>query len=109
MLKYGSVAQKTMIVEKIKPFYLDLMTNKYSHYLASKTFLYAPDVEQKNFLRRLVMAEINKHIIHSVTFLIVHICLFSMHLRLLNTSICSHLRLNKERWCLLSMEITFSF
>lgn len=66
MLKYGSHAQQSLIVEKIKPFYLDLMTNKYSHYLASKTYLYAPTTELKDFLRRLVMTEINKHIIHSV-------------------------------------------
>lgn len=41
------------------------MTNKYSHYLASKAYYYAPEAEQKLYFRTLVTREINKYIIHS--------------------------------------------
>jgi hypothetical protein len=41
------------------------MTNKYSHYLASKAYYFAPEAEQKLFFRQLVTKEINKYIIHA--------------------------------------------
>ena len=41
------------------------MTNKYSHYLASKAYYFAPEPEQKLYFRQLVTREINKYIIHS--------------------------------------------
>ena len=41
------------------------MTNKYSHYLASKAYYFAPEPEQKLFFRQLVTKEINKYIIHA--------------------------------------------
>ena len=46
------------------------MTNKYSHYLASKAYLFAPEPEQKQYFRTLVTKEINKYIIHAVSYYI---------------------------------------
>jgi 16S rRNA C1402 (ribose-2'-O) methylase RsmI len=41
------------------------MTTKYSHYLASKAYYYAPEPEQKLYFRQIITREINKYIIHS--------------------------------------------
>jgi pumilio family protein 6 len=65
LLKYGNRIQRKKVVESIKPHYIHLMTNKYSHYLASKAYYYAPEPEQKLYFRQLVTREINKYIIHS--------------------------------------------
>lgn len=65
MLKYGNRVQRAKVVDSIKEHYLHLMTNKYSHYLASKAYYYAPEPEQKLYFRTLVTKEINKYIIHS--------------------------------------------
>jgi hypothetical protein len=45
LLKYGSVKQRDLLTEKIKEDFVHLMTNKYSHYLASKAYHYAPNDE----------------------------------------------------------------
>jgi hypothetical protein len=58
------------VIENIKENYIHLMTNKYSHYLASKAFFHAPEPEQKQYFRSLVTSEINKYIIHSVRYYI---------------------------------------
>lgn len=65
LLKYGNKEQKTFVVNNIKDHYLHIMSQKYSHYLASKAYLHAPLPEQKQFFRTLVTSEINKHIIHA--------------------------------------------
>lgn len=65
LLKYGNRVQRAKVVDSIKEHYLHLMTNKYSHYLASKAYYYAPEPEQKLYFRTLVTKEINKYIIHS--------------------------------------------
>ena len=65
LLKYGSKEQKTKVIDKIKDHYLHIMSQKYSHYLASKAFLHAPTQEQKAFFRSTVTTEINKYIIHA--------------------------------------------
>ena len=67
LLKYGNREQRSTVIENIKEHYLHLMTNKYSHYLASKAYFFAPKPEQKLFFRQLVTKEINKYIIHSVS------------------------------------------
>jgi pumilio family protein 6 len=43
LLKYGNRVQRSTVVENIKEHYLHLMTTKYSHYLASKAYYYAPE------------------------------------------------------------------
>lgn len=65
LLKYGNKEQKTKVIEKIKEHYLHIMSQKYSHYLASKAYLHAPTSEQKAFFRGIVTGEINKYIIHA--------------------------------------------
>jgi hypothetical protein len=42
LLKFGNKSQRSLIIENIKENYLHLLTNKYSHYLASKAYLHAP-------------------------------------------------------------------
>lgn len=97
MLKYGNRVQRSLVVDKIKEHYLHLMTNKYSHYLASKAYYYAPEPEQKLFFRQLVTKEINKYIIHAVKKIII-IITNSTRLRLSNTFTISLLMLNVVRW-----------
>ena len=41
------------------------MTSKYSHYLASKMYYFAPEASQKAFLRSEVQSQIGKLILHS--------------------------------------------
>jgi hypothetical protein len=67
MLKYGNRAHRVTVINNIKEYYLMLMSNKYSHYLASKAYYYAPEPEQKQFFRSIVMSEINTKIVHSVS------------------------------------------
>lgn len=66
MLKYGNRAHRITVIDAIKEYYIQLMSNKYSHYLASKAYYYAPEPEQKQYFRSLVMAEINGKIVHAV-------------------------------------------
>jgi len=47
MLKYGNREHRRLIADKLKDQYVDLMTSKYAHYLASKLYYYAPEPEQK--------------------------------------------------------------
>ena len=54
------------MVENIKDQYSYLMSNKYSHYLASKAFYYAPEPAQKQYFRSIVNKDINKLILHMV-------------------------------------------
>ena len=54
MIKYGNRPQREKVVRAIEEQYLHLMTQKYSHYLASKAFQYAPTDEQKARFRGLV-------------------------------------------------------
>ncbi len=67
MLKYGNKPQRSKVIESIKEHYLHLMTNKYSHYLASKAYYFAPEPKQKLFFRQLVTKDIHKYIIHAVS------------------------------------------
>ena len=66
LLKHGNRVQRSKIVESIKENYLHIMTNKYSHYLATKAYYFAPEPEQKQYFRTLATKEINKYIIHAV-------------------------------------------
>ena len=67
LLKYGNRVQRIKVIENIKEHYLHLMTNKYSHYLASKAYYFAPETEQKLYFRQLVTKDIHKYIIHAVS------------------------------------------
>ena len=67
LLKNGNRVQRQLVVESIKDQYLHMMTEKYSHYLASKSYYYAPLPEQKAYFRSLVTSQINKHIQHAVS------------------------------------------
>lgn len=64
MLKYGQREQRKLIAENLKGQFVDLMQSKYAHYLASKLYYYAPEVEQKQFIRSEVQAQISKLILH---------------------------------------------
>jgi hypothetical protein len=64
LLKYGNRPQRVLVVDKIKAEFITMMQNKYSHYLASKTFLFAPEDSQKLFLRTEIKDNIQKLIIH---------------------------------------------
>lgn len=65
LLKYGNRVQRAKVVDNIKEHYLHLMTTKYSHYLASKAYYYAPEPEQKLYFRQIVTRDIHKYIIHA--------------------------------------------
>jgi hypothetical protein len=105
LLKHGTKEQRSVIVENIKDQFIYLMSNKYSHYLASKAFLYAPDLKQKQYFRALVNKEINKHILHLVSNSVIYIySMFSMPQKSLNTSTLNQTSLSKEKWFSLSME-----
>jgi len=43
LIKYGNKPQRELVCNKIKEHYLHLMTSKYSHYLASKMYYFAPE------------------------------------------------------------------
>lgn len=43
LIKYGNKPQRTLVCNKIKEHYLHLMTSKYSHYLATKMYYFAPE------------------------------------------------------------------
>ena len=51
-LKYGNRPQRETVVDKIKDQFVHLASQKYSHYLASKMFVFAPREDQKTFLRK---------------------------------------------------------
>ncbi len=42
LLKYGNKPQRELVTDKIKEHFIHLMTSKYSHYLASKLYYFAP-------------------------------------------------------------------
>ena len=58
LVKFGNKPQRTLVVDKIKPLFTTLMSSKYSHYLASKAFYYAPEPAQKAFIRSQVQNQI---------------------------------------------------
>ncbi len=43
LLKYGNRVQRELVVDKIKSNFVTLMSSKYSHYLASKSYHFAPE------------------------------------------------------------------
>jgi hypothetical protein len=42
LLKYGNRPQRILVTDKIKEHFIMMMTSKYTHYLASKLYLFAP-------------------------------------------------------------------
>jgi len=65
LVKYGNRPQRELVCEKLKEHYLHLTSTKYSHYLASKAFHFAPLPEQKAFFRNVVNQNMSKLILHS--------------------------------------------
>ena len=57
MLKRGSADQKKLIIDKLTELFVELCTNKYSHYLAKKIVKYWTDEDQR---KKLVSAVLNK-------------------------------------------------
>ena len=51
LLKFGHREHRVTIVNALKDHFVELATSKYAHYLASKMYYYAPEAEQKTFLR----------------------------------------------------------
>lgn len=51
LLKFGNKPHRITICDALKNTFVDLATNKYSHYLASKMYFYAPTEELKAFMR----------------------------------------------------------
>lgn len=47
LLKFGHKLHRVTIIDALKDQYVELATNKYSHYLASKMYFYAPNEELK--------------------------------------------------------------
>ena len=54
LIKHGNRPQRELIVGNISEMYLHLMQNKYSHYLASKAYHFAPSEEQKAKFRGMI-------------------------------------------------------
>lgn len=65
LLKYGNKPQRELVTDKIKEHFIHLMTSKYSHYLASKLYYFAPREDQKAFLRSEVAGSMQKLIMHA--------------------------------------------
>jgi len=49
-----------IIVDSLKEYFLELAGSKYAHYLASKLYYYAPENEQKAFLRKQMALQMSK-------------------------------------------------
>jgi len=64
LLKYGNRPQRILVTDKIKEHFIMMMTSKYTHYLASKLYHFAPLDEQKEYLRKEVASQIQKLIMH---------------------------------------------
>ena len=79
LVKNGNKAQRIQLIDQIKGNLSNLMTNKYSHYLAAKVFKYVCDDKQRSECLQHITEKINTLIIHMVS---CPACLlFSSHLR----------------------------
>ena len=65
LIKYGNKPQRILVIEKLKDNFLHLMQQKYSHYLASRMYTFAPLEEQKAFFRKVVSSQSGKLIQHA--------------------------------------------
>ena len=65
LVKFGNRPQRILVVDKLKDQYATLMQQKYSHYLASKLYLYAPLDSQKEFFRKSLASQMNKLVMHA--------------------------------------------
>jgi hypothetical protein len=65
LLKYGNKPQRELVTDKIKEHFVHLMTSKYSHYLATKLYHFAPRDDQKQFLRTEIASQMQKLIMHA--------------------------------------------
>ena len=65
LVKFGNRPQRILLVDKLKDCYVHLMQQKYSHYLASKLYHYAPLDTQKESFRKMISSQMNRLVIHS--------------------------------------------
>lgn len=65
LLKYGHREHRLTIVNSLKEYFLELAASKYAHYLASKLYYYAPENEQKAFLRKQMALQMSKQVQHA--------------------------------------------
>ena len=65
LIKFGNRPQRILVIDKLKAYFSHLMQQKYSHYLASKMYHYAPDDAAKDSFRKLIGAQMNKLVLHS--------------------------------------------
>lgn len=56
LVKFGNRPQRILVVDKLKEQYPHLMQQKYSHYLASKLYHFAPLDSQKEGFRKTISA-----------------------------------------------------
>ena len=64
-MKFGNKPQRILVTDKLKDQYVTLMQQKYSHYLASKLYHYAPLDSQKEYFRKLIATQMNKLVMHA--------------------------------------------
>ena len=65
LVKYGNPPQRTVLLDQLKGNFVHLMQQKYSHYLASKMYSFAPGDALKDEFRLLARGQINKLILHA--------------------------------------------
>lgn len=65
LLKFGHREHRITICDALKNLFVDLATNKYSHYLASKMYFYAPTEELKTFMRLKMATQTSKLVQHA--------------------------------------------
>ena len=65
LVKFGNRPQRSEVCDKLKENFIVLMQQKYSHYLASKVYSFAPEDAQKLALRKTVQTQIGKLIMHA--------------------------------------------
>jgi len=65
LLKFGHREHRITICDALKSSYVDLATNKYSHYLASKMYYYAPTEELKAAMRLKMAGQTSKLVQHA--------------------------------------------
>ena len=65
LVKFGNRPQRILICDKLKDIYVTLMQQKYSHYLASKLYHYAPEDRQKEYFRKQIATQMNKLVMHT--------------------------------------------
>jgi hypothetical protein len=64
MIKHGSFAQKTTIITALKPFFVQLMQQKYSYHLACRAYYYSPTKALRTYFHTQINGSIGKLVLH---------------------------------------------